>query len=107
MEDLVRDLVYEANGDIELAQYGIIYVDEIDKIASSNNIIGPDVSRTGVQRALLKPMEETEVDLKVLHDPISQLEVCVKAWQRAGLGEEIRGGEIIDAPVKVAQSVLG
>src|SRR3989304_6258777 len=64
VEDLVRDLVYEANGDIELAQYGIIYVDEIDKIASSNNIIGPDVSRTGVQRALLKPMEETEGDLK-------------------------------------------
>ena len=32
MEDLVRDLVYEANGDIELAQHGIIYVDEIDKI---------------------------------------------------------------------------
>jgi ATP-dependent protease Clp ATPase subunit len=32
VEDLVRDLVYEANGDIELAQYGIIYVDEIDKI---------------------------------------------------------------------------
>ena len=49
VEDLVRDLVYEANGDIELAQYGIIYVDEIDKIASSNNLIGPDVSRTGVQ----------------------------------------------------------
>ena len=37
VEDLVRDLVYEANGDIELAQYGIIYIDEIDKIASSNN----------------------------------------------------------------------
>jgi len=43
--------VYEANGDMDLAQYGIIYVDEIDKIASSNNLIGPDVSRTGVQRA--------------------------------------------------------
>ncbi|MCJ7786251.1 MAG: AAA family ATPase, partial [Desulfobacterales bacterium] len=74
VEDLVRDLVYEANGDMDQAQYGIIYVDEIDKIASSNSIIGPDVSRTGVQRALLKPMEETEVDLKVPHDPISQLE---------------------------------
>ncbi len=87
VEDLVRDLVYEANGDIELAQYGIIYIDEIDKIASSNNIIGPDVSRTGVQRALLKPMEETEVDLKVPHDPISQLE-AIEHYRKTGKKEK-------------------
>jgi ATP-dependent Clp protease ATP-binding subunit ClpX len=74
VEDLVRDLVREADGDIELAQYGIIYIDEIDKIASSNNYIGADVSRTGVQRALLKPMEETDVELKVPHDPISMIQ---------------------------------
>jgi len=53
VEDLVRDLVYEANGSIELAQYGIIYLDEVDKIAASSNLVGPDVSRSGVQRALL------------------------------------------------------
>ncbi len=87
VEDLVRDLVYEANGDIETAQYGIIYVDEIDKIASSNNLIGPDVSRTGVQRALLKPMEETEVDLKVPHDPISQLE-AIEHYRKTGKREK-------------------
>lgn len=74
VEDLVRDLVREADDNIELAQYGIVYIDEIDKIAGSRNIIGADVSRTGVQRALLKPMEETEVDLKVPHDPISMLQ---------------------------------
>lgn len=74
VEDLVRDLVREANGDMDLAQYGIIYIDEIDKIASSQNLMGADVSRTGVQRALLKPMEETEVDLKVPHDPVSMLQ---------------------------------
>jgi len=74
VEDLVRDLVREADDDIELAQYGIIYIDEIDKIASSRNLIGADVSRTGVQRALLKPMEDTEVDLKVPHDPISMIQ---------------------------------
>ncbi|MBT8341300.1 MAG: AAA domain-containing protein [Desulfatitalea sp.] len=74
VEDLVRDLVREADGDIEKAQYGIIYIDEIDKIASARNLVGADVSRTGVQRALLKPMEETEVDLKVPHDPISMLQ---------------------------------
>jgi endopeptidase Clp ATP-binding regulatory subunit ClpX len=87
VEDLVRDLVYEANGDMDLAQYGIIYVDEIDKIASANNIIGPDVSRTGVQRALLKPMEETEVDLKVPHDPISQLE-AIEHYRKTGKREK-------------------
>jgi len=74
VEDLVRDLVREADGDIERAEYGIIYVDEIDKIASSQSRLGPDVSRTGVQRAFLKPMEETEVELKQPHDPVSQLE---------------------------------
>jgi len=74
VEDLIRDLVREAGGDLELASYGIVYVDEIDKIASGRDFRGHDVSRTGVQRALLKPMEETDVDLKVPHDPISQLE---------------------------------
>lgn len=74
VEDLVRDLVRETDDNIELAQYGIIYIDEIDKIASSRNLIGADVSRTGVQRALLKPMEETDVDLKVPHDPISMIQ---------------------------------
>lgn len=74
VEDLVRDLYREAGENIELAQNGIIYIDEIDKIASSGNIIGPDVSRTGVQRALLKPLEETDVDLKVAHDPISMIQ---------------------------------
>jgi ATP-dependent Clp protease ATP-binding subunit ClpX len=87
VEDLLRDLVYEVSGDIERAQYGIIYIDEIDKIASSGNIIGPDVSRTGVQRALLKPMEETEVDLRVPHDPISQME-AIEKYRRTGKREK-------------------
>jgi endopeptidase Clp ATP-binding regulatory subunit ClpX len=87
VEDLVRDLVREANGDIESAQYGIIYIDEIDKIAGSNNIYGPDVSRSGVQRALLKPMEETEVDLKVPHDIVSQIE-AVEHYRKTGKKEK-------------------
>jgi endopeptidase Clp ATP-binding regulatory subunit ClpX len=83
VEDLVRDLVREADDDIEQAQHGIIYIDEIDKIASSTNLIGHDVSRTGVQRALLKPMEETDVDLKVPHDPISMLEE-IERYRKTG-----------------------
>ena len=87
VEDMVRDLVREADDDIELAEYGIIYIDEIDKIASSRNIVGADVSRTGVQRALLKPMEETEVDLKVPHDPISMLQEIEK-FRKTGKREK-------------------
>lgn len=87
VEDLVRDLVKEAGGDIERAQYGIIYIDEIDKIASTQGLHGPDVSRAGVQRALLKPLEETEVDLKVPHDPISQLE-AIEHFRKTGKREK-------------------
>ena len=83
VEDLVRELVIEADGDVERAQYGIIYIDEIDKIASSGNVIGPDVSRTGVQRGLLKLMEETEVELKPSNDPLSQWE-AIEQWRRTG-----------------------
>ena len=88
VEDLVRDLVYAAGDDLKLAQYGIIYIDEIDKIASAGHTWGgPDVSRTGVQRALLKPMEETEVDLKVAHDPVSQIQ-AIEHYRRTGKKEK-------------------
>ena len=87
VEDLVRELVIQANDDIEFAEHGIIYVDEIDKIASSQHLIGPDVSRTGVQRALLKPMEETEVDLKVPHDPVSQIQ-AIEQYRKTGKREK-------------------
>jgi len=83
VEDLVRDLVRDADGDIKRAEYGIIYIDEIDKIAASPGHWGPDVSRSGVQRNLLKLMEETEVDMKTPHDLASQMEAVMQA-QRSG-----------------------
>ena len=83
VEDLVRELVSEAGGDISLAETGIIYIDEIDKIASSTGAIGPDVSRAGVQRNLLKLMEETDVDLRSPHDISSQME-SVMQMQKTG-----------------------
>jgi endopeptidase Clp ATP-binding regulatory subunit ClpX len=86
VEDLVRELVREADGDIKLAEYGIIYIDEIDKIAAAPGGWGPDVSRTGVQRNLLKLMEETEVDMKVPHDLASQMEAVMQA-QKTGKAE--------------------
>ena len=87
VEDLIRDLVYEADDNIELAENGIVYIDEIDKISSSRNLIGHDISRTGVQRALLKPMEETDIDMKVPHDPISQIQ-AIEHYRRTGKKEK-------------------
>lgn len=65
VDDLVRELVRRADGNIALAEHGIIYIDEIDKLASRGGaMLGRDVSGRGVQTTLLKLMEETEVPLR-------------------------------------------
>jgi len=74
VDDLVRELVSKADGDVELAEYGIVYIDEIDKIATSGEFGGRDVSGRGVQTTLLKLMEETEVAVRNPQDMQSQMQ---------------------------------
>jgi endopeptidase Clp ATP-binding regulatory subunit ClpX len=82
VEDLVRELLRRAEGDVERAQYGIIYIDEIDKIAAAANVNGRDVSGRGVQTNLLKLMEETEVPARSPNDISGQIQAMMDFTQR-------------------------
>jgi ATP-dependent Clp protease ATP-binding subunit ClpX len=64
VEDCLSDLVRKAEGNIKRAEYGIVFLDEIDKLAKTSSENTKDVGGEGVQQALLKILEGCDVELQ-------------------------------------------
>lgn len=65
VETCIERLLVEANYDIKAAEYGIVVLDEFDKLARRDSPTGRDVGGEGVQQALLKMVEGTKVTVNV------------------------------------------
>lgn len=65
VESVLSKLLKEADNDVELAERGIVFIDEIDKLAKKKNATTRDVSGESVQQALLRLIEGGDVDVPV------------------------------------------
>ncbi|MBQ9063026.1 MAG: ATP-dependent Clp protease ATP-binding subunit ClpX [Eubacterium sp.] len=65
IESVVSKLLMAADNDVERAEHGIIFIDEIDKIAKKKNVSQRDVSGEAVQQGLLKLLEGSDVEVPV------------------------------------------
>lgn len=81
VDDLVRDLVRRAGGNVKKAAHGILYLDEVDKLATREPGAGRDVSGRGVQTNLLKLMEDGDVPLVSPNDVTGQLQAAMSAMR--------------------------
>ena len=97
VDDLARDLVRKAAGDIRRAENGILYLDEVDKLATREPGAGRDVSGRGVQTNLLKLMEDAEIPLVSPNDVTGQLQQAVSA---------MRGGTVQSETIQTRHILL-
>lgn len=81
VDDLVRDLFRRAGNDAKRASHGIIYLDEVDKLATREPGAGRDVSGRGVQTNLLKLMEDGDVPLVSPNDVTGQIQSAMAAMR--------------------------
>ena len=65
IESVISKLLAAADNDVERAESGIVFIDEIDKIAKKKNTTSRDVSGESVQQGLLKLLEGSEVEVPV------------------------------------------
>ena len=65
IESVVSKLLAAADNDVERAEHGIIFIDEIDKIAKKKNANQRDVSGESVQQGMLKLLEGAEIEVPV------------------------------------------
>ena len=65
IESVLSKLLQAADNDVDRAEIGIVFIDEIDKIAKKNSVRGRDVSGESVQQGLLKLLEGSEVEVPV------------------------------------------
>lgn len=65
VESVISKLLANADNDVERAECGIVYIDEIDKLAKKQNANQRDVSGESVQQALLKLLEGADVEVPV------------------------------------------
>jgi endopeptidase Clp ATP-binding regulatory subunit ClpX len=89
VDDIVRDLVQVAGGNQELASKGIVYVDEVDKLASRRDHTGRDVSGRGVQFGFLRLLENSDVDLNASHDIASQFKTFMNFQKKGKADKEV------------------
>ena len=79
VESILSKLLQASDGDVELAERGIVYIDEIDKIARKNEGTSKrrDVSGEGVQHALLKIIEDSQISVPVERGPMNSFSESV------------------------------